>query len=146
MIQLACKTLILPYRPPIAPSPAYMQYQQIAVFFACVDLWCPTNLQKSLKNGSEKMPKNELPYGRSFYHSKKPASNMSNTQPLSSICKPYIFHRAELVNTEIIITATFKPLIFLPDSVVTYGGHYSFPYQIFFFRHSYHKSCPMHYR
>ena len=72
---------------------------------------------------------------------------MSNTQPLSSICKPYIFHRAELVNTEIIITATLKPLIFSPDSVVTVmKGITFFPIRYIFFRHSYHQSCPMHYR
>ena len=39
-----------------------------------------------------------------------------------SICKPYIFYRPDLLNTEIIITAILKPLIFLPKSVGTYEG------------------------
>ena len=30
----------------------------------------------------------------------------------TSICKPYIFHKSDLVNTERIITAILKPLIF----------------------------------
>ena len=38
------------------------------------------------------------------------------------ICKPYIFCRPDLLNTEIIITAILKPLIFLPKSVGTYEG------------------------
>ena len=38
------------------------------------------------------------------------------------ICKPYIFHTSGLLNTEIIITAILKPLIFLPKSVGIYGG------------------------
>ena len=50
---------------------------------------------------------------------------MSIPNPLSTIGKPYIFHRADLVNTEIIITATFKPLIFSLDSVGTYEGAFS---------------------
>lgn len=49
---------------------------------------------------------------------------MSIPNPLSPICKPYIFHRADLLNTEIIITITLKPLIFSPDCVGTYEGRY----------------------
>lgn len=38
----------------------------------------------------------------------------------SQICKPYIFHRIDLVNTEKSITANLKPLIFSPSFVGTY--------------------------
>ena len=38
------------------------------------------------------------------------------------ICKPYIFYRPDLLNTEIIITAILKPLIFSFSTVGTYGG------------------------
>lgn len=40
------------------------------------------------------------------------------------ICKPYIFHRADLVNTEIIITIFTNPLIKSVQSVVTYEGRF----------------------
>jgi len=40
----------------------------------------------------------------------------------TSICKPYIFYRPDLLNTEIIITAILKPLIFSFSTVGTYGG------------------------
>ena len=50
---------------------------------------------------------------------------MSNPHPLSTIGKPYIFHRSDLVNTEKNITAALKPLIFLLDSVGTYEGAFS---------------------
>ena len=50
---------------------------------------------------------------------------MSIPNPLSPICKPYIFQRADLVNTEIIITVFLKPLIFSTDSVGTYEGRYN---------------------
>jgi len=36
------------------------------------------------------------------------------------ICKPYIFCRPDLLNTEIIITAALKPLIFSFSTVGTY--------------------------
>ena len=36
------------------------------------------------------------------------------------ICKPYIFCRPDLLNTERIITAILKPLIFSQKTVVTY--------------------------
>ena len=49
---------------------------------------------------------------------------MPNPHRQDSICKPYIFHRAELVNTEIIITISLKPLIFSPNSVGTYEGRF----------------------
>ena len=49
---------------------------------------------------------------------------MSNPLRQDSICKPYIFHEADLVNTEIIITVFLKPLIFSPDSVLTYEGRF----------------------
>ncbi len=45
---------------------------------------------------------------------------MSCPHHLSPTCKPYIFHMADLVNTEIIITASLKPLMFSPDFVFTY--------------------------
>ena len=49
---------------------------------------------------------------------------MPNPYRQDPICKPYIFHRAELANTEIIITVFLKPLIFSPDCVGTYEGRY----------------------
>ena len=49
---------------------------------------------------------------------------MPNPYRQDPICKPYIFQRADLVNTEIIITTTLKSLILLPDSVVTYGRQF----------------------
>ena len=52
------------------------------------------------------------------------ASNMPRLYLRTPICKPYIFHRADLVNTEIIITISLKPLIFSPDSVGTYEGQF----------------------
>ena len=39
-----------------------------------------------------------------------------------SICKQYIFHRAVLLNTEIIITTFPKPLIKSARNVGTYEG------------------------
>ena len=41
----------------------------------------------------------------------------------AAICKPYIFHRSELLNTEINITAFPKPLIKTAQSVVTDEGY-----------------------
>ena len=43
-----------------------------------------------------------------------------------SICKPYIFHRAVLLNTEIIITTFPKPLIYSAQSIGTYEGYVAF--------------------
>ena len=40
----------------------------------------------------------------------------------AAICKPYIFHRSGLLNTEEIITAILKPLIFSFSTVGTYEG------------------------
>ena len=40
------------------------------------------------------------------------------------ICKPYIFCRADLVNTEIIITILSKPVIKSAQSVRTYGRQF----------------------
>ena len=49
---------------------------------------------------------------------------MSNPLRQDSICKPYIFQRADLVNTEIIITNSPNPLIKSAKSVVTYGRQF----------------------
>ena len=44
---------------------------------------------------------------------------------VESICKQYIFHRAVLLNTEIIITITPRPLIKSSRTVRTYGRQFS---------------------
>lgn len=51
-------------------------------------------------------------------------SNTSHPHHFNPIGKPYIFHKADLVNTEIIITISLKPLIFSPNSVGTYEGRF----------------------
>ena len=43
----------------------------------------------------------------------------------ATICKPYIFRRADLFNTEIIITTFPKPLIKSARNVGTYGRQFS---------------------
>ena len=43
----------------------------------------------------------------------------------AAICKPYIFRRADLFNTEIIITITPRPLIKSALSVGTYGRQFN---------------------
>ena len=42
-----------------------------------------------------------------------------------SICKPYIFRRADLLNTEIIITTFPKPLIKSAQTVLTIGRQFN---------------------
>ena len=54
------------------------------------------------------------------------------------ICKPYIFHRSGLLNTEIIITAILKPLIFSFSTVGTYGGRFQH-----LRKHNRHKPIPL---
>ena len=56
----------------------------------------------------------------------------------TSICKPYIFYRPGLLNTEIIITAILKPLIFSPKSVGIYGGRFQR-----LRKHNRHKPIPL---
>ena len=43
----------------------------------------------------------------------------------TTICKPYIFRRSDLLNTEIIITIPSKPLIKAARTVRTYGRQFS---------------------
>lgn len=66
-----------------------------------------------------------LTYGKRIFDDEVlSGKKYANPYRQDSICKPYIFHRADLVNTEIIITTTLKSLILLPDSVVTYGRQF----------------------
>ena len=46
----------------------------------------------------------------------------------AAICKQYIFHRAVLLNTEIIITTFPKPLIKSDQTVGTFGRQFSHGY------------------
>lgn len=61
-------------------------------------------------------------------------NNTSPLHPLSSIGKPYIFHRPNLLNTEIIITISTKCLKIFTDFVGTVGKTFSvsvqFAYQV----------------
>ena len=43
----------------------------------------------------------------------------------ASICKPYIFHWSDLLNTEIIITTFPKPLIKSAQTVLTIGRQFN---------------------
>ena len=62
----------------------------------------------SLKN----MPHYAVSYGGSFTKSLcRPSTFKQSDYAAAAICKPYIFHRAKLSNTEIIITTFPKPLI-----------------------------------
>ena len=54
------------------------------------------------------------------------------------ICKPYIFYRSDLLNTEIIITAALKPFIFSPKSVGIYRGRLQR-----LRKHNHHKPIPL---
>ena len=63
---------------------------------------------KPLKN----MPHYVVSYGGSFTKSLcRPSAFNQREYVTAAICKPYIFHRAKLTNTEIIITIFPKPLI-----------------------------------
>ena len=62
----------------------------------------------------------------------------------TTICKAYIFHRADLVNTEIIITTFPKPLIYSAISVRTYEGYAALSTSCIYFAITSHPhTCPL---
>ena len=66
-----------------------------------------------------------LTYGKRIFDDEVlSGKKYANPYRQDSICKPYIFHRADLVNTEIIITIFPNPLIKSAQSVATYGRQF----------------------
>ena len=73
------------------------------------------------------MPHYVVSYGGSFTKSLcRPSAFNQREYFRAAICKPYIFHRAKLSNTEIIITIFPKPLIYSALSVITFEGYVAF--------------------
>ena len=76
----------------------------------------------TLKN----MPHYVVSYERSFTKSLcRPSAFKQREYVTASICKPHNFRRADLLNTEIIITTFPKPLIKLARNVGTFERRFS---------------------
>ena len=55
----------------------------------------------------------------------RPSAFNQREYATAAICKPYIFHWADLLNTEIIITTFPKPLIKSAQTVLTIGRQFN---------------------